>query len=147
MNQDSLEMFKALTELQGASGNEHLVRDFMKQELGKYSDELIQDNLGGVFGVKEGKGPKVMVAGHMDEVGFMVTQITKNGMIRFQPLGGWWNQVLLAQRVQIMTDNGPAIGVLGSIPPHNLTEELRKKPMEIKNMLIDTGADDEETIT
>lgn len=51
----------------------------------------------------------------MDEVGFMITQITKNGMLRFQPLGGWWSQVLLAQRVQVMTKNGPVIGVVGSI--------------------------------
>ena len=49
--------------------------------------------------------PRVMVAGHMDEVGFMVTQITEQGFIRFQPLGGWWSQVLLAQRVQIITDD------------------------------------------
>lgn len=144
MNQDTLDLFKNLTELQGAPGNEHLVRSFMKQELEKYSDEIIQDNLGGVFGVKKGEGPRVLVAGHMDEVGFMVTQITKNGMIRFQTLGGWWSQVLLAQRVQIMTDNGPVIGVIGSIPPHNLTDAQRKKPMEIKNMLIDIGADDRE---
>ncbi|MBP1968930.1 endoglucanase [Virgibacillus natechei] len=144
MKQDTLDLFKNLTELQGAPGNEHLVRSFMREELGKYSDEIIQDNLGGVFGVKHGEGPKVMVAGHMDEVGFMVTQITKNGMIRFQPLGGWWSQVLLAQRMQVMTDNGPVTGVIGSIPPHNLTEEQRKKPMEIKNMLIDIGADDQE---
>lgn len=61
---------------------------FMRQELEKYSDEVIQDRLGGVFGVRKGEGPRVMVAGHMDEVGFMVTQITKNGMLRFQPLGG-----------------------------------------------------------
>lgn len=72
----------------------------------------------------------------------MVTQITDNGMIRFQPLGGWWNQVMLAQRVQVMTENGPVIGVISSIPPHLLTEAQRKKPMEIKNMLIDIGADD-----
>ncbi|OZU89675.1 peptidase M28 [Virgibacillus indicus] len=144
MNQDTLDLFKNLTELQGAPGNEHLVRSFMKQELEKYSDEIIQDNLGGVFGVKKGEGPRVLVAGHMDEVGFMVTQITKNGMIRFQTLGGWWSQVLLAQRVQIMTENGPVIGVIGSIPPHNLTDAQRKKPMEIKNMLIDIGADDRE---
>ncbi|MFD2211198.1 M42 family metallopeptidase [Virgibacillus halophilus] len=142
MNQETKAMFETLTELQGASGNEHPVRNFMKEELKKYSDDLIQDNLGGVFGVRKGEGPRVMVAGHMDEVGFMVTQITDNGMIRFQPLGGWWNQVLLAQRVQIMTDNGPVIGVIGSIPPHNLTDEQRKKPMEIKHMLIDIGADD-----
>ncbi|ASN04955.1 M42 family metallopeptidase [Virgibacillus necropolis] len=144
MKQDTLDLFKTLTELQGAPGNEHLVRKFMKGELGKYSDEIIQDNLGGVFGVKNGDGPKVMVAGHMDEVGFMITQITENGMLRFQTLGGWWNQVMLAQRVQIMTDNGPVIGVIGSIPPHNLTPEQRKKPMEMKNMLIDIGADDKE---
>src|SRR5690625_1520054 len=80
----------------------------------------------------------------MDEVGFMVTKITKNGMIRFQTLGGWWSQVLLAQRVQVMTDNGPVIGVIGSIPPHNLTPEQRKKPMDVKNMLIDIGADDKD---
>ncbi|SHF80356.1 M42 family metallopeptidase [Ornithinibacillus halophilus] len=144
MKQDTLDLFKTLTELQGAPGNEHALRTFMRGELEKYSDEIIQDNLGGVFGVRKGEGPKVMVAGHMDEVGFMVTQITKNGMIRFQPLGGWWNQVLLAQRVQVMTDNGPVVGVIGSIPPHNLTDEQRKKPMEIKNMLIDIGADDKE---
>ncbi|WP_087971954.1 M42 family metallopeptidase [Oceanobacillus rekensis] len=142
MNQETLDLFKNLTELQGAPGNEHLVRSFMKSELEKYSDEIIQDNLGSVFGVKHGKGPRVMVAGHMDEVGFMVTQITDNGMIRFQTLGGWWNQVMLAQRVQVMTSNGPVIGVIGSIPPHLLTDAQRSKPIEIKNMLIDIGADD-----
>ncbi|WP_217587061.1 M42 family metallopeptidase [Lentibacillus saliphilus] len=142
MNQETMSLFKTLTELQGAPGNEHHVRAFMKQELGLYADEVIQDNLGGVFGVRHGQGPKVMVAGHMDEVGFMITQITKNGMLRFQTLGGWWNQVMLAQRVQIMTDNGPVIGVIGSIPPHNLTPEQRKKPMDVKHMLIDVGADD-----
>ncbi|MCP8617158.1 M42 family metallopeptidase [Salirhabdus salicampi] len=144
MNKDTLNLFRTLTELPGAPGNEHAVRQFMKSELEKYSDDIIQDRLGGVFGVKKGNGPKVMVAGHMDEVGFMVTQITKNGMLRFQTLGGWWSQVLLAQRVQIITDNGPVTGVIGSIPPHNLTEEQRKKPMEMKNMLIDIGADDKE---
>ena len=144
MNKETKEMFKKLTELQGTSGDEKRVRDYMKGELEKYSDEVIYDNLGSIFGVKRGEGPRVMVAGHMDEVGFMVTQITKNGMIRFQTLGGWWNQVLLAQRVQIMTAKGIVIGVIGSIPPHNLTPEQRKKPMEIKNMLIDIGADDRE---
>lgn len=144
MNQETLDLFKNLTELQGAPGNEHAVRAFMKKQLDKYSDEIIQDNLGGVFGVKNGNGPRVMVAGHMDEVGFMVTQITENGMIRFQTLGGWWNQVMLAQRVQVMTGNGPVIGVISSIPPHLLTAAQRAKPMEIKNMLIDVGADDRE---
>ncbi|PYZ97158.1 peptidase M28 [Alteribacter lacisalsi] len=144
MNQETYKMFETLTQLPGAPGNEHQVRKFMKAELGKYSDEVIQDGLGGVFGVKNGdeNGPKVMVAGHMDEVGFMVTQITDKGLIRFQTLGGWWSQVLLAQRLHIITENGPVTGVIGSIPPHLLDEAKRSKPMDIKNMYIDIGADD-----
>ncbi|WNF36097.1 M42 family metallopeptidase [Bacillaceae bacterium IKA-2] len=144
MKQDTLEMFKILTELQGASGFEHQVRKFVRSELEKYSDEIIQDRLGSIFGVKRGdeNGPRIMVAGHMDEVGLMVTSITEKGLIRFQTLGGWWSQVLLAQRFEIITDNGPVIGVVGSVPPHLLDEEKRNKPMDIKNMFIDIGADD-----
>lgn len=146
MEKSTLEMFQTLTELQGAPGDEKRVRNYMEEQLATYANEIIHDNLGSVFGVKHGEGPRVMVAGHMDEVGFMVTQITENGMIRFQPLGGWWNQVLLAQRVQIMTKKGVVTGVIGSIPPHLLTAEQRNKPMDIKNMLIDIGADDRENV-
>ncbi|WP_102345243.1 M42 family metallopeptidase [Bacillus sp. Marseille-P3661] len=146
MNEKTLDLFKKLTELQGAPGFEHKVRHFLKKELTKYADEIIQDRLGGIFGYKKGPdhGPRVMVAGHMDEVGFMVTDITEKGMIRFQPLGGWWNQVLLAQRVEILTEERSVIGVIGSIPPHLLDESQRKKPMEVKHMLIDIGADDKD---
>ncbi|MCR2821808.1 M42 family metallopeptidase [Lederbergia panacisoli] len=146
MNQETLDLFKTLTELPGIAGNEHAVRSFMREQLEKYADEVVQDRLGGIFGVKRGdeNGPTVMVAGHMDEVGFMVTNITENGMIRFQTIGGWWSQVLLAQRVQIITDNGPVDGVIGSIPPHLLSDEQRKKPMDVKNIMIDIGADDRE---
>lgn len=144
MNQESLALYRTLTELPGTSGFEHDVRKFMRSELAKYSDEIVQDGLGSIFGVKVGdeKGPTVMVAGHMDEVGFMVTSITEAGLIRFQTLGGWWSQVLLAQRVQIITDQGPIVGVIASIPPHLLDDSQRAKPMDIKNMLIDIGADD-----
>lgn len=146
MNENTLQLFQTLTELPGAPGNEHAVRNFMREQISKYTDEIVQDKLGSIFGVVRGNedGPVVMAGAHMDEVGFMITSITENGMLRFQPLGGWWNQVLLAQRVEIITDNGPVIGVIGSIPPHLLDEEKRKKPMDIKNMLIDIGADDKE---
>lgn len=144
MHKDTYQLFETLTQLPGAPGFEHEVRSFVKEELGKYSDEVVQDRLGSVFGVKHGseEDPRVMVAGHMDEVGFMVTSITDKGLIRFQTLGGWWSQVLLAQRLHIITDNGPVTGVIGSIPPHLLDEAKRSKPMEIKNMYIDIGADD-----
>jgi putative aminopeptidase FrvX len=146
MEEQTLKLFQTLTELPGAPGNEHLVRNFMREQLSLYADEIVQDKLGSIFGVKKGNetGPVIMVAGHMDEVGFMVTGITNNGMLRFQPLGGWWSQVLLAQRVQILTANGPIVGVIGSIPPHLLDDSKKNKPMEISNMLIDIGADDKE---
>ncbi len=77
----------------------------------------------------------------MHEVGLKVTQITKNGILCCQTLVGWLSQLLLAQRVQVMTKNGPVIGVVVSIPPHLLSDAQRAKPLYIKNMLIDMGAD------
>lgn len=146
MKEELRQLYRRLTEAPGAPGFEQKVREIMKEELIKYSDELIEDNLGSLFGLKRGKGagPRIMVAGHMDEVAFMVTHITEEGFIRFQPLGGWWNQVLLAQRVQIITSNGPLDGVIGSVPPHLLDDAQRRKPTEIKNMFIDIGAVDKE---
>lgn len=144
MDQQTLEMFKTLTELPGAPGNERAVRQFMRTELEKYSDEIVLDNLGGIFGVRRSSkadAPKILVAGHMDEVAFMVTSITDNGMLRFQTLGGWWNQVMLAQRVMVYTKEQEIPGVIASIPPHLLTDAERAKPMDSKNMLIDIGAD------
>ncbi|MBC2207275.1 M42 family metallopeptidase [Listeria booriae] len=144
MEKETLELFKILTELPGTSGSEQFVRDFVRQEITPVSDEVIQDGLGGIFGVRHGAegGPRILVAGHLDEVGFMVTRITDNGMIAFQTIGGWNPQVLQAQRVQVITENGPVIGVVASVPPHLLTEAERSKPTDPKNLLIDIGADD-----
>lgn len=147
MNEETLQLFKTLTELPGAPGNEHAVRQFMRGELEKYSDEIIQDNLGGVFGVRKAKdinAPKILVAGHMDEVSFMVRDITENGMIRFQTLGGWSNQVLQAQRVTVYAKDKEIPGVIASIPPHLLRNSENNKQTEIKDMLIDVGADSKE---
>ena len=148
MNNETLSLFKTLTELPGAAGNEHQVRSFMRSQIEPLVDEVIQDGLGSLFGVgyNEEKGPKVMVAGHMDEVGFMVTSVTDKGMLRFQTLGGWWSQVLLAQRVHVVTKKGPITGVIASIPPHLLDESQRNKPMAIKNMMIDVGADSKQEV-
>jgi len=141
-----MELFKSLTEAPGAPGFEGPVRKIMEDHLKDYSEKLIYDNLGSVFGVKTGdqEGPRIMVAGHMDEVAFMVSRINEKGFIQFQTLGGWWSQVLLAQRVEILTDKGAIPGVISSIPPHVLTDEARKRPMQIKNMFIDIGADSKE---
>ncbi|OIN67097.1 peptidase M28 [Exiguobacterium sp. KRL4] len=146
MNEKTRELFRTLTELNGAPGFEHDVRQFVKERIAPVTDEIITDGLGSIFGKRTGQadGPRVMVAGHMDEVAFMVTQITKNGMLRIQPLGGWWSQVLLAQRFSICGDKGIIPGVIASTPPHLLTDEVRNKPMAIKDMFIDVGADSKE---
>lgn len=85
-----------------------------------------------------------MVAGHLDEIGFMVTSIDSKGFLRFQTVGGWWGQVMLAQRVTVVTEHGEVPGIIGSKPPHILTPEARKKPVEIKDMFIDIGAESKE---
>ncbi len=142
-------MFEELAQTPGAPGFEGEVRKVMRSYLSQYTEEIVQDRLGGIFGVKKGdeNGPKVMVAGHMDEVAFMVTQITSEGFLKFQTLGGWWSQVLLAQRVDVLTRQGKRIpGVIGSIPPHLLNEERRRKPVEPRQMFIDIGAKDEEQV-
>ncbi|MCR8644621.1 M42 family metallopeptidase [Paenibacillus sp. N1-5-1-14] len=148
MNQETLELYRTLTEFPAAPGFERELRGFVKGELSKYTDEFVQDSLGSIFGVRRGdeNGPRVMVAGHLDEVGFMVTQITENGMLKFQGLGGWWNNVVLAQRVQVMTANGPVEGVVGSVPVHLLDAAARAKPVEISAMYIDIGADSREHV-
>lgn len=148
MNKETLALCKTLTELPGPPGFEHKVRDFMRTELNKYSDEVVQDHLGGIFGVKNGKedAPRIMVAGHMDEVGFIVTRITPNGMIKFQPLGGWWEQVVLSQRVHVMAKSGLVTGIIGSVPIHLLGADARKVVMKFDNMLIDIGADSKEAV-
>ena len=144
MNKDSLTLFETLTQLPGAPGFEHEVRNYVRKQLEPISDEIVTDRLGSIFGLKRGdaSGPVVMVAGHMDEVGFMVTNITETGMVKFVALGGWWSQVLLAQRMHIITHLGPIIGVVASTPPHLLDEATRNKPADLQHMMIDIGADD-----
>ncbi|WML59513.1 M42 family metallopeptidase [Neobacillus sp. PS2-9] len=139
---ETLLMLKDLTDAKGIPGNEREVREVMKKYITPLADEVTTDGLGSLIAKKVGKegGPKIMVAGHLDEVGFMITQIDDKGFLRFQPVGGWWGQVMLAQRVTIVTKKGDVTGIIGSKPPHVLSAEARKKPVEIKDMFIDIGA-------
>lgn len=141
-----LKMYEELTCANGISGYETPAREVMKKYLAPVSDELVTDNLGSVAGVKFGKkgGPRVMIAGHLDEVGWMVTMITKEGFLKIQPVGGWWSQTMLAQRVKIITRKGELMGIIGSKPPHILPAEERNKVVQIKDMFIDIGASSKE---
>jgi endoglucanase len=87
-----------------------------------------------------------MLAGHMDEIGFMIPHISKEGFLKFQQLGGWWDQVLLGHRVIVKTRKGDVIGVIGAKPPHLLPADERAKVLEKKDMYIDIGATSHEEV-
>jgi putative aminopeptidase FrvX len=145
---ETLVMLKELTDAKGIPGNERQPREVMKKYITPFADEVTTDNLGSLIAKKVGKegGPKIMVAGHLDEVGFMITSIDDKGFLRFQTVGGWWSQVMLAQRVTIVTSKGEVTGIIGSKPPHILSADARKKPVEIKDMFIDIGASSREEV-
>ncbi len=139
---DRTERFlKELTETPGVPGYESQVRALMRRYLEPVAT-IEQDRIGSIIGKRVGRAesPRVMLVGHMDEVGFMVRYVTKEGFVKFQPLGGWWDQVLLGQRVTIKTSKGDVIGLIGAKPPHLLSKDERDKIVEKKDMYIDIGA-------
>ncbi len=140
-------LLKDITEVGGVPGYEHEVRTVLREYLEDVA-VIEQDKMGSFIGKHVGKDerPRVMLAGHMDEIGFMVKLITKEGFVKFQPLGGWWDQVLLGHRVWIRTSKGDVIGILGAKPPHLLDGEERKKIVEKKDMYIDVGARSEDEV-
>jgi endoglucanase len=140
-------LLKELTEATGVSGYESEVRRIIQQRF-EVAGEIFYDKLGSLVCKRSGDAeePRVVLAGHMDEIGFMVKHITKEGFIRFTPLGGWWDQVLLAQRVSIKGSKGNVVGVIGAKPPHLLAEEERKKVVEKKDMYIDIGATSQQQV-
>jgi putative aminopeptidase FrvX len=140
-------LLKELTEANGVPGYETEVRNVIRRYFEPLG-EIMQDKIGSLICKKTGDAaePRVLLAGHMDEIGFMVKHITKEGFIMFTALGGWWDQVLLAQRVRIKTSKGDVIGVLGAKPPHLLSAEERKKLVEKKDMYIDIGATSQEEV-
>ena len=135
------QLLKELTEVNGVPGNEAPVRTLVRNYLDGLG-EISQDKIGSVICQKTGTNstPRVMLAGHMDEIGFMVKHITPEGFIKFIPLGGWFDQVMLGHRVVIQTKRGDVVGVIGAKPPHLLSPEDPKNMVPKKEMYIDIGA-------
>ncbi len=143
MGEDRNQLLIDLVSARGVPGNEEEVRGVFVNYAKAHADQILQDGLGSIIAKKEGPvdGPKIMFAGHLDEVGFMVSRITDEGFVKFQTLGGWWSQVLLGQQVEIKTGKGELVhGVIGCKPPHVLSAEARETPYKIEDMFIDVGA-------
>jgi glutamyl aminopeptidase len=133
-------IYKRLFDAQSIAGHESSVRKIMRTELKKHTSfDIRTDNLGSVFGVKEASVENpfvVMVAGHMDEVGLIVSGITEDGMLKIQPLGGLSGEVLISQVMDVHGANGIVKGIIGAIPPH-----LKKSQnTDVAQMRLDIGA-------
>ncbi len=138
-----MELLKQLVEMSGVSGREDRVRQLVKEELESLNFEVSTDTLGNVIGFRKGTGPdgerkKIMVAGHIDEIGFYVSYIDDKGFLRFNPAGGFDPRTLMAQRVKVLGKED-LLGVIGSKPIHILTEEEKKKTLQLKDYFIDLG--------
>jgi endoglucanase len=128
-------LLKELSNANGISGREEEVRDLIKSKLSSYTTDV----LGNLIASREGEGLKVMLAAHMDEVGLVVTEITKKGYLLFRKAGGIDDRVLMAKKVVIGKERVP--GVIGSKPIHLLKEEEKKKVVEYDDLYIDIGAE------
>ena len=141
-----VDVLEKLSNACGVAGREDEVRDLMKELLKPNVDEIREDKLGNVIGVKKGKkdATTVMLAAHMDEIGLMVKNITKEGFLQFAKIGGIDDRILIAQKVLVHTDKRSITGIIGSKPPHILKEEEKKKVIEADDLFIDVGAKDKQ---
>lgn len=143
MEEASLAFLKDLLLAPSPSGYERPVQDVVRQFAASFADEVTTDWHGNVIAaVNPGGSPRIMLAGHCDQIGLMVTHIDKQGYLRVSPIGGWDVQMLIGQNLQIWTSEGPIPGVIARKPIHLLTPEERKSVPEIKDLWIDIGAAD-----
>ena len=137
---DQTEQFlQALTEAHGVPGYETEVRAVLRDTMAPLG-ELSRDKLGSLICKQAGDGPRVMLAGHMDEIGLIVTHIDDDGFLKFLQLGGWWDQTILSQRVIVKTHQGDIVGVVGAKPPHLISADERTKMVKKSDMYIDVGS-------
>jgi putative aminopeptidase FrvX len=142
----ALKFLEELINSFGPSGFEKEPARIVRNYVSQFSDRVYSDKLGSLMFEKRGTSdePVVLVPGHIDEVGFIVSSINKQGFLTFNPLGGWSDQVLLAQRVIIRTEKGLIQGVIAAKPPHLLPPKERDKVVVKEKMFIDIGASNAE---
>ncbi len=146
MRAESFEFFRALTEAPSPSGYEQPAATVLREYLESFADEVTTNVMGSVHGLsrgsdaeRNGKRVSVMLAGHIDEIGMMVTYVTDEGYLAFKPIGGVDEAVLPGMRVHVHTEEGPLLGILGRLPIHLLDEEERKAVTKTHKLFIDLG--------
>lgn len=148
----NLPLLQKLTEAHGVPGQEDAIREIVREEL-KSHCQLETDSMGNLIAMREadskskkGAARKVMLAAHMDEIGFIVKYVDDKGFLRIQPLGGWDPRQMASQRVWVHARDGKLPGVLmaGTKPKHLLTPDEMNKPPQIEHYFVDAGLSGEE---
>lgn len=143
VDEKAIDLLRAMCESFGPAGFERETIAVVKRYVSAYVEECSWDKLGSLIFRKKGEAerPRVLVPGHIDEVGFVVSGIDKeSGFLTFNTLGGWFDQVLLSQRVVVRTRKGDVLGVIAAKPPHLLPPEDLTKVVTKNMMHVDIGA-------
>jgi endoglucanase len=136
-------VLRSLLTATGPSGYESAPAAVFREAAGAFA-EVSGDVMGSSWARVKGTagGPTLAIVGHIDEIGLIVTHIDDDGFLRFAGVGGWDTQILVGQRVEIVTRDGVVPGAIGKKPIHLLKDDERKKVAEIKELHIDIGAND-----
>jgi putative aminopeptidase FrvX len=136
-----LDLLERLLDAPGPSGFEMRPARVWRSEAARFADRVWGDVYGNSFAaIGEDRAPRIMLAGHMDEIGLQITHIDPEGFLFFDGIGGWDSQVLVGQRVRVLGREGDILGVVGKKPIHLMTPEDRTKVSQIKDLWIDLGA-------
>ncbi|MCC6315417.1 MAG: M42 family metallopeptidase [Thermomicrobiales bacterium] len=147
MEPRAFDLLRRLLDAPSPSGFEQAAARIWREEAETFADEVTTDLMGNTFAlVRSASGsanaPKVLAAGHIDEIGFIVSQIDEQGFLWLQRLGGWDEQVIVGQRIRILGTQGDVVGVIGKKAAHLLTPEDRDKPARLRDLWVDIGARD-----
>lgn len=145
MNEKSKDFLKQLVQTPSPSGYEHEVQKLVRERIKPWCDSVHTDVMGNVFGIRNPTGkPRIMLAGHCDQIGFILQYITDDGFLHFEPIGGVDPVVATSQRVSIMGRDGLVPGVIGRKAIHLMDEDDRKKVPKMHELYIDIGATSKE---
>jgi endoglucanase len=143
MHEASLSFLKSLLETPSPSGFERPVQELVRSWAKSYADEVRTDRHGNVIAVRNPEGqPRIMLAGHCDQIALMVQYVDDNGFLYVQPIGGWDMQILLGQKLTVWTRTGPLSAVVSRRAPHLMTTEEKNKVPHFHDIWVDIGAKD-----
>lgn len=140
MDEPQMAFLKQLLSTPGPSGDEEAAAKVWRNQAKGFADKVYTDVRGNSYALLTGDGPRVLLAGHIDEIGLMVSYIDDQGFLSFSAIGGWDAQVLVGQRVRLLGHGGDVIGVVGKKPIHLLKPDERGQASTIERMWIDIGA-------